>query len=78
MRSGGHDHVGGVGVELGVDTAGVDLVGPLAYVDQDLVDIGAGDDHGGFGVDLHLELGDFERDGFGGGVRGIDVETEEG
>ena len=74
--AGGHDHVGGVGVELGVDAAGIDLIGALANVDDELVDVGVGDHHGAFGVDLELELGNFEGDGFGAGVGGVGGEED--
>lgn len=68
-RAGGHDHVGGVGVELGVDAAGIDLVGPLADVDYQLIDVSVGDKHGAFGFHLELELWYFQRDRLGRSVR---------
>ena len=67
---GGHDDVGGVGVDLGKDAAGSDLAGTLAEMDEQLIDIGGSDDGGAVGVHLQLELRDFERDGLAGIVGG--------
>ena len=62
---GGHDGVGGVGVDLGEDTAGIDLAGTLGNVYEKFVEIGGGNHGGGVGFELDLKLRDFEGDGLG-------------
>jgi hypothetical protein len=45
-------------------------------VNDELVDVGAGDDDRAFGFNLELELGNFEGDGFGAGVGGVAGEKD--
>ena len=44
---------------------GLTCVGLFVDVDQELVEVGGGDDGGAVGFELQLHLGDFESDGFG-------------
>jgi len=62
---GGHDHVGGLRVDFGLEGAGANLRGALGDVDEQFVEISGGDDGGAVGFELQLQLGNFQRDGLG-------------
>ena len=64
-RRGGHDYIGGLGVDFGEEGAGTDLHGALCDVDQELIEFRGGNDGGAVGFQLHLQLGNFQGDGFG-------------
>ena len=61
---GAHDGVGGLRVDFGVDRTGADLRGALCNVNQDLIEVCGGDYRGGVGLELQLNLRNFEGDRF--------------